>query len=405
MPGPRWEGALRASAEAYKTVNPEATVNILVNPFTEHYQKIGTELASDSDATDVYVFDAALLGQSQAKLLPLTDLIASDPTWKAFYEEGVPAAYRDCWSWDGVPLAVVHDANCMMAWRRTDIFEENGLPEPDDVRDHARQRQQAERDQGGQRVHDDGHGRRLPGGPLHGHDARLRRQVVGERHPGRLRPHQRREARRAPCCSTPPENIAAMTMLRDLVAAGPEASLNAQEFENNEAFKNDLVYQQLMWSGLMVLQTEKENPEYWDKLASSPFPTGGSNTDANATGIKGGFGLSIPKASKNAELAFDFSKFVASAENAETFIGGGGQPPNTATLMEWSTKPGFQVFETLATGIISGHHQAQFPEGGEFYDIISNATASVLTGEKEPADGCADMKKNTEDMLKRAGYV
>ena len=64
--------------------------------------------------------------------------------------------------------------------------------------------------------------------------------------------------------------------------------------KNNEAFKNDLVYQQLMWSGLMVLQTEKENPEYWDKLASGPFPTGGTNTDANAAGIKGGFGLSIP---------------------------------------------------------------------------------------------------------------
>jgi multiple sugar transport system substrate-binding protein len=404
MPGPRWEGALRASAEAYKTVNPEATVNILVNPFTEHYQKIGTELASDSDATDVYVFDAALLGQSQAKLLPLTDLIASDAAWKSFYEEGVPAAYRDSWSWDGVPLAVVHDANCMMAWQRTDISEQNGLPAPttfEIMLDNANKLNAVKKNSGFMTTAAAGaYLAVLYTGMMHAFGGKWWENDIPDAF-GRI------SAEKPPgaVLLDSPENVAAMTMLRDLVAAGPEASLNAQEFENNEAFKNDLVYQQLMWSGLMVLQTEKENPQYWDKLASSPFPTGGSNTDANAAGIKGGFGLSIPKASKNAELAFDFSKFVASAENAETFIGGGGQPPNTATLTEWSTKPGFQVFETLATGIISGHHQAQFPEGGEFYDTISNATAAVLTGEKEPADGCADMKKNTEALLKRAGYV
>ena len=404
MPGPRWEGALRSSAEAYKDANPKATVNVAVNPFAEHYQKIGTELASDSDATDLYVFDAALLGQSQSKLLDLSDLYESDPEWKDFYLNGVPDVYRGSWDWEGKPLSVVHDANCMMSWWRTDIFEDEGLQPPEtfeQMLENANALNQVKANSGFMTTAMAGaYLAVLYTGMMAAFGGKWWENDEPDRF-GRISPDDPPGA----VLLDSEENIAAMTMLRDLVAAGPKSSLNAQEFENNEAFKNGVVYQQLMWSGLMTLQTKKENPEYHNVLESGPFPVGGSHSDTNATGIKGGFGLSIPKASKNAELAFDFAKFVTSRENAETFIAGGGQPANAELLKEWSSKPGFQVFGTLADGIIAGHHQAQFPEGGEFYDIISNATASVLTGEKDPAQGCADMKSQTETMLQRAGYV
>ena len=45
MPGPRWEGALKASAEAYKAAHPGVEIDILVSPYAEHYQRIGTSLA------------------------------------------------------------------------------------------------------------------------------------------------------------------------------------------------------------------------------------------------------------------------------------------------------------------------------------------------------------------------
>ena len=78
----------------------------------------------------MFVFDAALIGQSYSKLAPLTDLIEADPEWQKYYTEGVPEVYRGSWSWDGMPYSVVHDANSMMAWWRTDVFAEDGLPEP-----------------------------------------------------------------------------------------------------------------------------------------------------------------------------------------------------------------------------------------------------------------------------------
>lgn len=403
MPGPRWEGALKASAAAYeaKTGIP---INLVVNPFTEHYQRIATTLATDSSNFDVFVFDAALIGQSYPKLAPLTELIAADPEWAAYYTEGVPEVYRGSWSWDGVPYSVVHDANSMMAWWRTDVFAANNLPEPttfEIMLDNAKKLSALKEGSGFMTTAARGaYLAVLYTGMMWAFGGKWWENDTPEAF-GRVS----KDSPPGAVLLDSPENVAAMTMLRDLVAAGNPGSLNAQEFENNAAFLNDTVHQQLIWSGLMELQNPEIDPTYHDKLLSRDFPLGGSNTDATKTGIKGGFGLAIPKASEQVQAAFDFCKFTVSAENAEAFIGGGGQPANATLLNEWSSKPGFQSFATIAQGIVSGHHQAQFPEGGQFYDVISNNVATVLTEGKDPAAACAQMKADTEALLQRAGYL
>lgn len=403
MPGPRWEGALKASATAYeaKTGIP---INLVVNPFTEHYQRIATTLATDSTNFDVFVFDAALIGQSYPKLAPLTDMIAADPEWSKYYIDGVPEVYRGSWSWDGVPYSVVHDANSMMAWWRTDVFAENSLPEPttfEIMLDNAKKLSAIKEGSGFMTTAARGaYLAVLYTGMMWAFGGKWWENDTPEAF-GRVS----KESPSGAVLLDSPENVAAMTMLRDLIAAGNPGSLNAQEFENNAAFINDTVTQQLIWSGLMELQNPTLNPTYHDKLISRDFPLGGSNADATKTGIKGGFGLAIPKASEQVQAAFDFCKFTVSAENAEAFIGGGGQPANATLLNEWSSKPGFQSFATIAQGIVSGHHQAQFPEGGQFYDVISNNVATVLTEGKDPAAACAQMKADTEALLQRAGYL
>jgi ABC-type glycerol-3-phosphate transport system substrate-binding protein len=155
----------------------------------------------------------------------------------------------------------------------------------------------------------------------------------------------------------------------------------------------------------MVLQTKKLNPKYHDRLVSADFPTGGSNKNPAKTGIKGGFGLAIPKASKMIPVAFDFCRHTTSAANVQAFIGGGGQPANISLLREWAKKPGFQVFDSIAAGIIHGHHQAGFPEGGEFYSILFTNAGAILTGDVTPTKGCQAMRQQTEQLFKRAGYT
>ena len=72
-----------------------------------------------------------------------------------------------------------------------------------------------------------------------------------------------------------PEVIAAAEMLQKLSNVWNPASLNALEFENAEAFKNDISHQQVMWSGFMLLQNPAENPNHHADLLSRDFPVGG----------------------------------------------------------------------------------------------------------------------------------
>ncbi len=79
MPGPRWEMALKASAKAYMEKNKDVEIEILVSPYAEHYQRIGTSLIEDSSDFDAHLFDPVLIGQSYPKLLPLKEHFDKDP--------------------------------------------------------------------------------------------------------------------------------------------------------------------------------------------------------------------------------------------------------------------------------------------------------------------------------------
>ena len=160
-----------------------------------------------------------------------------------------------------------------------------------------------------------------------------------------------------------------------------------------------------MWSGLMLLQNPQENPEYAEVLMSRDFPIGGSNTDTSMTGMKGGFGLAIPKAASDHQLAFDFAKFVVSPANAENFIKGGGQPSNTTLLNEWGEQHEYQVFKSIAEGIAHGHHLAQFPEGPEFFQLFTQHAGNVATGSVAPEDACEQMQADATTLFERAGYL
>ena len=122
--------------------------------------------------------------------------------------------------------------------------------------------------------------------------------------------------------------------------------------------------------------------------------------------MKGGFGLAIPKASKNKELMFDFAKFTTGKENAETFIKAGGQPSNSDLLNSWGEQHEYQVFKSIALGVASGHHLAQFAEGPQLLQIVTQHMGDLVTGSvAEPEEACANMKKDVEVLFERAGYL
>jgi multiple sugar transport system substrate-binding protein len=405
MPGPRWEGALRASARAYEAKNPNVEIEILVSPYVEHYLRIGTSLMNDSSEFDLHLFDPVLIGHSYPKLQPLKELFDSDSEWRDYYLNGVPYFYRGSWDWDKVPYAVVHDANCMMTWWRSDVLDKLGLKAPtsfEQILENTRALNQNQPNAGFMTC------------------AGRQNWFLGMTYTGMLRSFGGRwyendemdnfgridpEKGSGAVLLDSAEALAAARMIKALSEVWNQASLNALEFENAEAFKNGVVNQQVMWSGFMTLQDPKENPKFHDVLVSGGFPVGGISPDPARTGMKGGFGLAIPKASKNIQLAFDFAKFTAGKENAENFIHGGGQPSNVSLLNTWGEQHQYQVFKSIALGIAHGHHQAQFAEGPKLFQIITQNIGDLVTNKIGPEQACENMKKDTETLFKRAGYI
>ena len=132
MPGPRWEGALQASAEAYQAAESRRRRSrFSVSPYAEHYQRIGTSLAEDSAR-----LRPAPLRSGADRPVPSQALAADRPVR---HRSGVARLLRRracrisiaaAGAGTASPIRVVHDANCMMTWWRTDVFDEHGLPEP-----------------------------------------------------------------------------------------------------------------------------------------------------------------------------------------------------------------------------------------------------------------------------------
>ena len=369
------------------------------------YQRIGTSLIEDSSDFDAHLFDPALIGQSYPKLAPLTDLFDADPTWRDHYLNGVPQAYRGSWDWDGIPYAVVHDANCMMTWWRTDVFEEHGLPEPTSFEQILENTAVLNENKPGSGFMTcAGRANWFLGmtftGMMHAYGGRWYENDEMDRF-GRIDPTDGP----GEILLDSPEVIAAAEMLQKLSKVWNQASLNALEFENAEAFKNDISHQQVMWSGFMILQNPAENPAHHAVLVSRDFPVGGTNPVVGRSGMKGGFGLAIPRASKNIDLMFDFAKFTTSGDNAENFILAGGQPSNVSLLNSWGEQHQYQVFKTIAQGIANGHHLFQFPEGPEFFQILTQHVGDLVTGAAEPASACAGMKNDVEILFQRSGYI
>ena len=222
MPGPRWEGALKASAKAYMAKHPDVDDRYL---WSRPMPSTISVSAPASSRTRKRLRRSPLRSGADRPVLSkarATDRICSisDPEWRDYYQKGVPYFYRGSWDWEKVPYSVVHDANCMMTWWRTDVFDELGLAEPGFLRGRSwRMPRSSTRNKAKSRLHDLRRTHAMvPRHDIHRHAPCLRRPLVRERRDGGFRAHRSEQAAPARCCSIRPEVVAAAKMLKDLVS-------------------------------------------------------------------------------------------------------------------------------------------------------------------------------------------
>jgi multiple sugar transport system substrate-binding protein len=148
---PNYESTADAMIAAFNEEYPDVTVTPIVTPYAQYWTTLKTQ-ASSNTLPDVFWMNMPYfkLYASNGQLAPIDDLVESGAIDPSKYPESITEFY----ALDGVRYAVPKDVDTNAMWVNTKLFEEAGVPLPDedwsydDYRETAKQIQDALGDQG-----------------------------------------------------------------------------------------------------------------------------------------------------------------------------------------------------------------------------------------------------------------
>lgn len=133
--GPQIAEPLQRHAKEFEQ-QTGATINVTTVPFSDLYQKILTDLSTQTNAFDVYVFAPQWMADyvDPGYLEPLDANIQAD---KSIQWDDIAPFFRDfSASYGGKIYTVPLDGDFLMAYYRTDILEELGMQPPNTWQDY-----------------------------------------------------------------------------------------------------------------------------------------------------------------------------------------------------------------------------------------------------------------------------
>ena len=182
-------------------------------------------------------------------------------------------------------------------------------------------------------------------------------------------------------------------------------SLNASDDEANTAMLNGTwVYAPVEWGG-----SSMNDPKYtkfadvW-KVGIVPKGTG---PKARHAPHMGGLGFIVPAFSKNKDAAWEWIKFCCSGDNQDPEIGkawveNAGQPARASLLKKYTNiRP---YYSGLQESLPVAMRFLPIPESNALYESVGTEVASVVTGQKPPAQGLKDMQAQATRIMTKSGY-
>lgn len=201
-----------------------------------------------------------------------------------------------------------------------------------------------------------------------------------------------------------PEGVRAADVLREIVETGP-AGIPAYGFgEMQNAF---LQGQSAFYLDTLVIFGPAQDPaksKIVGKIGYAPHPMA-----ARKAGMTGGFGLAIPKNSKNKEAAFLFIQWITSKQSDKKIALMGGNANRWSTVNDIELARKYPVETPVlreALKIADPNWRPLIPEWDHVsQQIIGQALPSVITG-KTPAKTALDSVVGpAEDVVRKAGLL
>ncbi|BAS28173.1 ABC transporter substrate-binding protein [Limnochorda pilosa] len=266
-----------------------AKVNVVDAPWTSLHEKMGIALATGSTDYDVVSVEGMWDGEMGPYFEPLNELIERD----GFpYDDFIPTVAANAGqAADGTIFGIPHAADAVAIFYRTDLFEEKGIEPPTTYEEYAkiaRTLDSSEQD----------------GAVFAGVREQLLKYWISRYHAlGGVMLSSDWEVQ-----FDNAKGVEALEQLKELTAYAPQGILSYDNPDVAIAFVNGDAAMAETWPSLTLgMAGNPEQSAVVGKFAIAPVPGG--------SGEMSTWHLSIPKTSRNKDVAWAFIQFMTSTEN------------------------------------------------------------------------------------------
>ncbi len=399
--GQRWEFPQRGVYPLFQKRAPNIEVQITAEPIADMLPKTAIAMASKSDRYDVIHEDYNYVPQfiAQHALEPLQPYLDKDPAFKADILADIPENVLDLYrdkpaSQGGILYGLPPDSNCQLQFYRADVFEKAGL-KPAVTWDEAIENA---------KVLSDGGKNRVVGAPLKRGFWAAHVFITMLRSNGGDWFNAMEAGGWKVTLDTDLGHTAMDTLMR-LVPYLEPTSLNASDDEANTAMLNGTwVYAPVEWAGSSM--NDPKYTKFSDVWKVAIVPKGMGDKARHAPHM-GGLGLIVPVFSHNKDAAWEWIKFCCSGNKQDPAIGkawveNAGQPARASLLDEYT--PIRPYYSGLQESLPFAMRFLPIPESNALYEIVGTEVASVVTGQKSPAQGLTDMQTLATKVMNKGGY-
>jgi multiple sugar transport system substrate-binding protein len=371
--GPRFGTAHKAVAAQFESAQSRIRVAIEDIPLNDLYIKGGAALGSNSSRFDAIILDPFFIPSVATKLTNIGALVNRDAKYNADITKAVPPKVRTYPSFRNVIYGLPTDSNCQLMWYRKDLFDKEGIKPPETYDDALEVGKHFTRD--------------TKQGKQYGFTTNLARNPFAPITLGTIMNcnGQLWIVNGVPKLATD-VGVAALEMLVALMKYADPSAVNAGDNETVQAIATGAaVCAPIAWTtnGFQNPQVNK----YAKVTFAAPVPRGKGPKGKHAPWL-GGLFYGIPKASKNKGAAYEFGKYLSSAQAMETFCKNTGQPARTAALKQY--KNIWPYFDALGRSLPTAVPFVKEAKINELHETLGTEVFNAVNGSKSPEKAMMD---------------
>ncbi|MGE5553567.1 MAG: extracellular solute-binding protein [Betaproteobacteria bacterium] len=369
-----YDASARQAAQDFEALTG-AKVTVVDAPWTSLHEKVGIALSTNSAEYDVMSLEGMWDGEMGPYFEPLNNLIKRD---KFPYKDLIPAVARNAGqAADGTIFGIPHAADAVAIFYRTDLFEKQGLKIPTNFTQYA---------ETAKKLNSDGRAGTVFAGVR---EQLLKYWITRYRALGGVV--------LSPDWKVLFNNAKGVEALKQLIALRPYAPKGVLSYDNPDvatAFVNGDAAMAETWPSLTLgMANNPKQSKVIGKFAIAPIPGG--------SGEMSTWHLSIPKSSKNKDVAWEFIKFMTSTENQLLYQKKFGVNP--VRFSAWKTlvkeKP---ELAGIPRALETAWAFPRIPQWPQMYEAAIIELSRAMSGQSTAEQAISNIAKSWTDLIQQA---